>query len=27
MHSGVLELGDIERVGINIRDWIKQVGA
>jgi hypothetical protein len=26
MHSGNLELEDIERVGINIRDWIKQVG-
>ena len=26
MHSGTLELEDIERVGINIRDWIKQVG-
>lgn len=27
MHSGRLELEDIERVGVNIRDWIKQVGA
>ena len=27
MHSGVLEMEDIERVGINIRDWTKQVGA
>ncbi|MDP9280659.1 MAG: Swt1 family HEPN domain-containing protein [Chloroflexota bacterium] len=27
MHSGVLEIEDIERVGINIRDWTKQVGA
>jgi hypothetical protein len=27
MHSGTLEAADIERVGINIRDWIKQVGA
>jgi hypothetical protein len=27
MHSGELELEDVERVGINIRDWIKQVGA
>jgi hypothetical protein len=27
MHSGVLDLEDIERVGINIRDWTKQVGA
>ncbi len=26
MHSGVLEKGDIERLGIFIRDWIKQVG-
>lgn len=26
MHSGVLERGDIERLGIFIRDWIKQVG-
>jgi hypothetical protein len=27
MHSGMLSRTDIERVGINIRDWIKQVGA
>lgn len=27
MHSGTLERGDVERVGINIRDWVKQVGA
>jgi hypothetical protein len=27
MHSGVLAKTDIERVGINIRDWIAQVGA
>jgi len=27
MHSGSLERADIERVGIHIRDWIKQVGA
>lgn len=27
MHSGTLEASDIERVGINIRDWVKQVGA
>lgn len=27
MHSGQLEPPDIERIGINIRDWIKQVGA
>lgn len=26
MHSGVLEKGDVERLGIFIRDWIKQVG-
>lgn len=26
MHSGYLDREDIERVGINIRDWIKQVG-
>ena len=26
MHSGVLENGDIERLGIFIRDWVKQVG-
>ncbi len=27
MHSGQLALEDIERVGIVIRDWIRQVGA
>jgi hypothetical protein len=27
MHSGILSMEDVERVGINIRDWIKQVGA
>lgn len=27
MHSGVLDLEDIERVGMNVRDWIRQVGA
>jgi hypothetical protein len=27
MHSGILDPVDIERVGINIRDWVKQVGA
>jgi len=27
MHSGTLDAGDIERLGIFIRDWIKQVGA
>jgi hypothetical protein len=27
MHSGFLDTEDIERVGVNIRDWIRQVGA
>ena len=27
MHSGMLDKEDIGRLGINIRDWIKQVGA
>jgi hypothetical protein len=27
MHGGVLDREDIERVGINIRAWVKQVGA
>lgn len=27
MHSGTLDDEDIARVGINIRDWVKQVGA
>jgi len=27
MHSGFLGREDVERVGINIRDWVKQVGA
>lgn len=27
MHSGFLEREDIERLGVNIRDWVKQVGA
>lgn len=27
MHSGELSPRDIERIGINIRDWISQVGA
>ncbi len=27
MHSGLLDAEDIERVGVNIRDWIRQVGA
>lgn len=26
MHSGTLSKPDIERLGINIRDWVKQVG-
>jgi len=26
MHSGQLSLEDIERVGMNIRDWVRQVG-
>lgn len=26
MHSGTLDAADIDRVGIHIRDWIKQVG-
>ena len=26
MHSGQLTLEDIERVGITIRDWVRQVG-
>lgn len=27
MHSGTLDLEDIARIGINMRDWLKQVGA
>lgn len=27
MHSGVLDIEDVERVGITIRDWVKQVGS
>jgi hypothetical protein len=27
MHSGTLDAEDVARVGIHIRDWIKQVGA
>jgi hypothetical protein len=27
MHSGTLGREDIERVGMNIRDWVRQVGA
>ena len=26
MHSGVLDPEDIDRVGVNIRDWVRQVG-
>lgn len=26
MHSGNLDIEDVERVGMNIRDWVKQVG-
>ncbi len=26
MHGGMLELEDIERIGMNIRDWVRQVG-
>ena len=26
MHSGVLAMTDIERIGMNIRDWVAQVG-
>jgi len=26
MHSGQLTLADVERVAMNIRDWIRQVG-
>lgn len=27
MHSGRLGIEDVERIGINIRDWVRQVGA
>ncbi len=27
MHSGELSLHDIERIGVNLRDWLRQVGA
>jgi Swt1-like HEPN len=27
MHSGTLDLEDVARVGMNLRDWVKQVGA
>jgi len=26
MHGGVLSRQDIERIGVNIRDWVRQVG-
>jgi hypothetical protein len=26
MHSGILDAEDLARLGINIRDWVKQVG-
>jgi hypothetical protein len=26
MHGGVLQREDIERIGMNIRDWVRQVG-
>lgn len=26
MHAGVLDKEDVERIGMNIRDWIRQVG-
>jgi len=26
MHSGMLDMRDVERLGMNIRDWVKQVG-
>ncbi len=26
MHSGTLDIEDIERLGMNIRDWIKEIG-
>lgn len=27
MHSGLLDIEDVERLGIQVRDWVKQVGA
>jgi len=27
MHSGVLDIEDMERVGMSIRDWVRQVGS
>jgi len=26
MHGGVLAKEDVERIGVNIRDWIRQAG-
>ena len=26
MHGGVLDIQDCERLGMSIRDWVKQVG-
>ena len=26
MHGGTLDTEDIERIGIYVRDWVKQVG-
>jgi len=26
MHGGILSLEDVERIGVNIRDWIRQTG-
>jgi len=26
MHGGVLAAEDVERIGMNIRDWVRQVG-
>ena len=26
MHGGILEKEDIERIGMNIRDWVRQAG-
>lgn len=27
MHSGVLDIDDVERLGMQVRDWVKQVGS
>jgi len=26
MHGGVISREDIERIGMNIRDWVRQIG-